>query len=192
MKDTPTIVAFAGSTRTESFNKKLVKIAARGAAQAGAKVEFVDLRDLNLPLFDEDLEAKDGAPEGATRLKSLLKACDGMLIASPEYNSSLSGVLKNAIDWATRPAEGEKPLEVFAGKAAVIMSASPGGLGGLRGLVHLRALLGNIQVIVLPDQHAVSNAHEAISPEGEISDDALRSKIEGLGAKLTDVCRKLG
>ncbi len=192
MKETPSILAFAGSTRTDSYNKRLVKIAARGAEQVGANVEFLDLRDLDLPLFDEDVEAKHGAPDGATRFKSLLKACDGILIASPEYNSSLSGVLKNAIDWATRPAEGEKPLEAFAGKAAVLMSASPGGLGGLRGLVHLRAILGNIQVLVLPDQHAVSNAHEAISPDGQIADDALRSRIEGLGAKLTEVCRKLG
>ncbi len=192
MNDTPRIVAFAGSTRTGSYNKKLVKIAARGAEAAGAQVDFVDLRDLNLPIFDEDLESENGPPDGATHFKALLKACDGFLISSPEYNSSLSAALKNAIDWASRPAEGEKPLEAFAGKVAVIMSASPGGLGGLRGLVHLRAILGNIQVIVLPNQHAVSNAHENIGDDGQIGNSDLRAKIEGLGATLCDACRKLG
>ncbi|HNO77890.1 MAG TPA: NAD(P)H-dependent oxidoreductase [Phycisphaerae bacterium] len=192
MKESPRIVAFAGSTRTKSYNKRLVRIAARGATQAGAQVEVVDLRDLNLPIFDEDEEAKNGPPAGATRFKSLLKSCDGILISSPEYNSSLSAALKNAIDWATRPAAGEAPLEAFAGKVAVIMSASPGGLGGLRGLVHLRAILGNIRVIVLPDQHAVGSAHEVIGDDGEISDAELRSKIEGLGATLCNVCKKLG
>ncbi len=192
MKDKPKIIAFAGSTRTGSYNKKLVKIAARGAEVSGAHVDFVDLRDLNLPIFDEDLEAKNGPPDGATRFKELLKACDGMLISSPEYNSSLSAALKNAIDWASRPAEGEKPLEAFAGKVAVIMSASPGGLGGLRGLVHLRAILGNIQVTVLPNQHAVASAHEVIGDDGNIKDESLCNKIEGMGARLWEVCRKLG
>ncbi|NOX59940.1 MAG: NAD(P)H-dependent oxidoreductase [Planctomycetes bacterium] len=191
MDDAPRILAFAGSTRSDSFNKKLVKVAARGAKQAGAHIDFIDLRDLNLPLFDEDYEAENGPPEEATRFKALLKACDGMLISSPEYNSSLSAVLKNAIDWATRPAEGEKPLEAFEGKSAILMSASPGGLGGLRGLVHLRAVLGNIRVIVLPQQQAVPNAHDAFGPDGNLADANVRSQIEALGAKLCDICRKL-
>lgn len=107
MTDAPKILAFAGSTWTDSFNKKLVKIAAQGARAAGADETFVDLRDFSLPLFDKDLEAKEGLPAGARQFKDLLLAHDGLLIASPEYNSSLTAVLKNAINWASRPAESE-------------------------------------------------------------------------------------
>src|SRR2546422_11581460 len=139
MSYTPKILAFAGSTRTESFNKKLIKIAAQGARNAGAEVTLVDLRDLPMPLYDGDLEANSGLPENAKKFKELMFANNGLLISSPEYNSSFSGVLKNAIDWASREAtDDEKPLACFVGKVAVLMSASPGALGGLRGLVQLR------------------------------------------------------
>src|SRR3989338_2486857 len=98
----PKILAFAGSTRTESFNKKLVQIAVRGAKQAGADVAYIDLRDFPLPLFDGDLEAKEGLPANAKKLKALFLDHQGLLISSPEYNSSISGVLKNTIDWVSR------------------------------------------------------------------------------------------
>src|SRR5437879_5724181 len=96
----PKILAFAGSTRRDSYNKKLVKIAIKGAEAAGAQVTYLDLRDLNLPLYDGDLEVSEGLPPGARKFKDLLFANDGIMISSPEYNSSISGVLKNAIDWA--------------------------------------------------------------------------------------------
>src|SRR4051812_45824702 len=109
----PKILAFAGSTRTDSHNKRLIKVAIKGAEAAGAQVTYVDLRDLNLPLYDGDFETSEGLPAGARKFKDLLLANDGIMISSPEYNSSISGVLKNAIDWASRPAPGEKPLECF-------------------------------------------------------------------------------
>lgn len=186
----PHILAFAGSLRTGSFNKKLVRCAARAAEAAGAKVTVINLDDYALPLFDEDLE-KQGTPENATKLKALMKSADGFLIASPEYNSSLSAALKNAIDWASRKAEGEAPLAAFAGKAAVIMAASPGGLGGLRGLVHLRAILGNIQVIVLPQQYALSKAHEAFDDDGQLQDEKTAETVAGLGRRLTEFLEKV-
>src|SRR5262245_50287143 len=127
---TQKILAFAGSTRTGSWNKKLIKVAIRGAEAAGAQVTHLDLRDLVLPLYDGDLEDSQGLPPGGRKFKDLLLAHDGIMISSPEYNSSISGVLKNAIDWASRPAGGEKPLECFEGKAAILMSTSPGNLGG--------------------------------------------------------------
>ncbi|MGA7933345.1 MAG: NAD(P)H-dependent oxidoreductase [Kovacikia sp.] len=191
MTYTPKILAFAGSTRTDSFNKKLVKIAAAGARSAGAEVTYLDLGDLSIPLYDEDLEAKEGIPPGARKLKDLLLATDGILIASPEYNSSVSGVLKNAIDWASRPVEGEAPLACFADKVAAIMSASPGALGGLRGLVHLRSILGNIKVLVLPDQLAVPKAYEAFNADGSLKDAKQQEGIEHLGAKVATVVAKL-
>ncbi len=191
MASTPKILAFAGSTRIESYNKKLVKIAAAGAQAAGAEVTYIDLRDLPLPLFDEDLEAQEGLPANARTFKDLMISHQGLLIASPEYNSSLTPVLKNAIDWASRPAPNEAPLAAFAGKVATIMSASPGGFGGLRGLVHLRSILGNIKVLVLPDQIAVSKAYEAFNPDGTLVDPKQQESIEKLGDGLTKILLKL-
>lgn len=187
----PRIVAFAGSTRIDSYNKRLVKVAAAGAREAGAEVTFVDLRDLPMPLYDEDLEAQEGIPPTALKFKEILRSHDGMLIASPEYNSSLTAVLKNAIDWASRPLPDEPPLACFADKVAAIMSASPGALGGLRGLVHLRAILGNIRVLVIPDQYAVVKAHEAFNANGSLKDSQQQQTVEGLGAKVTRIVARL-
>ncbi|MBN3898685.1 MAG: NAD(P)H-dependent oxidoreductase [Nostoc sp. NOS(2021)] len=191
MASTPKILAFAGSTRIDSYNKKLVKIAAAGAKAAGAEVTYLDLRDLPLPLFDEDLEAQEGLPANARTFKDLMISHQGLLIASPEYNSSLTAVLKNAIDWASRPSPNEASLAAFAGKVASIMSASPGAIGGLRGLVHLRSILGNIKVLVLPDQIAVPKAYEAFNADGTLKDPKQQESIEKLGDGLTKILLKL-
>lgn len=185
------ILAFAGSTRRDSWNKKLVRIAAAGATAAGADVTVVDLRDFELPLYDGDYEAEHGLPPGAKRLKQLFCEHDGLLISSPEYNSSLTAVLKNTIDWVSRPEPDEPPLIAFQNKVAVLMSASPGALGGLRGLVHLRAILGNINVLVLPEQRAVSAAHEEFAEDGSLKNAKLQQAIEGLGGRLVEVLSRL-
>jgi len=187
----PKILAFAGSTRTGSFNKKLVQVAVAGARAAGAEVTSVDLRDLPMPLYDGDLEATQGIPPNARKLKALMLVHQGLLIAAPEYNSGMTGVLKNAIDWASRSAEGEAPLACFVGKVAALMSASPGGLGGLRGLVHVRSILSNIHVLVLPDQVAVPRAHEAFSPDGTLKEPKQQTSVEQLGRHLADLLMKL-
>ena len=188
---TPRILAFAGSTRRESFNKKLVAIAAHGAREAGAEVTLIDLKDFPLPLFDQDLEAEQGMPENGKKLKKLFIDHDGLLIASPEYNSSFPAVLKNAIDWVSRPAPGEPSLVAFRGKVATLMSASPGALGGLRGLVHVRSILGNINVIVLPEQLAVARSHEAFNADGSLKDAKQQARVDGLGASLAEFLKKL-
>src|SRR5262245_22003883 len=188
---TPKILAFAGSTREQSYNKKLVQIAVAGARAAGAEVTCIDLRDFPLPLFDGDLEEREGLPANGRKLKDLFLAHHGLLISAPEYNSSITGVLKNTIDWVSRPCPGEAPLGCFTGKVAALMSASPGALGGLRGLVHVRAILGNIGVLVLPDQVAVPRASEAFNPEGGLKDPKQQTSVEKLGEKLTQVLAKL-
>jgi chromate reductase, NAD(P)H dehydrogenase (quinone) len=188
---TTKILAFAGSARQESFNKKLAKIAAEGAKNAGAEVTYLDFRDLPLPLYDEDLEASEGLPDNVRQLKELMKAHHGFVIACPEYNSSITPLLKNAIDWASRPATDESPLACFTGKVALLMSASPGGLGGLRGLVHVRSILGNIGVLVLPDQKAIGNAHQVFDENGNLKDRSQQEAIEQLGNKLATVTAKL-
>ena len=185
------ILALAGSTRQESYNRRLVRLAAEGAREAGAETTVIDLRDYPLPLFDEDLEAREGLPEAARQLRAAFQAHDGLLIASPEYNSSLPAVLKNAIDWLSRPQPGEAPLACFNGKVAAILSASPGALGGLRGLVHLRAILSNINVLVLPEQIAVPRAHEAFADGNRLRDEAQHRAVLRLGARLVEVVRRL-
>ena len=188
----PKILAFAGSTRTGSFNKHLIKIAADGARAAGAQVTLIDLRDFSMPLYDGDLETASGIPENAKKFKNLLREHDGFLISSPEYNSSISGVLKNAIDWASRTESDDEPaLVAFKGKVAALMSASPGGLGGLRGLVHLRSILGNIGIIVLPDQVTISSAHEAFDESGKLKDAKKAKQITDIGAGLAKVVTQL-
>jgi NAD(P)H-dependent FMN reductase len=186
------IVAFAGSTRTDSFNKKLLAIATDAARAAGAELTVVDLRDLALPLFDQDNEDASGLPEGAKKFKALLRASDGFLIASPEYNSSITAALKNAIDWASRPeSNDELPLVAFRGKVAALCSASPGALGGLRGLVTLRSILGNIGVIVLPEQVCISTAHEAFNDAGQLKDERKATQLASLTTSLVETLCKL-
>jgi chromate reductase len=189
---TPRILVLSGSLRRDSYNQRLAAIAGTGASAAGAEITVISLRDFPLPLFDEDLETAHGLPETALQLKTLFSAHDGLIIASPEYNSSVTAALKNAIDWISRPsAPGEASLSALAGKSAVLLAASPGALGGLRGLVHLRAILGNIGITVLPEQIAVGKAYEAFTPEGTLADDKQQAQVQGLGAKLTERLRKL-
>lgn len=184
------ILAFAGSLRKDSYNKKLLAVAAQGARDAGAEVTIVDLADYPLPLFDEDLE-RTGTPENAKKLKQMFLDHDALLIASPEYNSSFTAVTKNLIDWVSRSSPGEPGLAAFRGKTAAILAASPGALGGLRGLVHLRSVLGNIQVLVLHDQIAISKSHEAFAADGSLVDAKQAEAVKAIGRKLTEVAAKL-
>jgi NAD(P)H-dependent FMN reductase len=186
------ILAFGGSMRRDSFNKKLARLASEAVRAAGGESTFVDLRDLPMPVFDQDLEASDGLPANAKKFKELLLAHDGLLIASPEYNSSITAVLKNAIDWASRPSVPNEPgLACFAGKVAALMSASPGALGGLRGLVHLRSILGNIQVVVLPHQFALVRAHEAFNADGTLKDPNHQATVAQIAGKLVATVARL-
>lgn len=188
----PKILAFSGSLRKESFNQKLAKLAAEAARKAGGEVTLFNLRDYPLPVFDQDVEAAEGLPANARKLKELFAAHDGLLISSPEYNSSVTAALKNAIDWVSRQASpGEPGLASFTGKTAALISASPGGLGGLRGLVHLRSILGNIQVLVIPDQLAVSAAQEAFTPEGALKDSRKQVTLESIAKRLVETTARL-
>jgi NAD(P)H-dependent FMN reductase len=167
-----------------------VSIAAKAARDAGAEVTQIDLKDFPLPLFDQDLEAEQGMPENGKKLKQLFIDHDGLMISCPEYNSSITAVLKNAFDWVSRPAPGEPSLLAFRGKVAILMSASPGALGGLRGLVHVRSILGNVGAIILPDQVAVAKAYEAFQPDGSLADPKQQAAIEGLGQTLASFLSK--
>jgi NAD(P)H-dependent FMN reductase len=187
----PKILVFAGATRSASFNKKLARLAADAARAAGGEVTLVDLRDYAMPLYDGDLEDAEGLPEAGKRFKNLMREHAGFIIAAPEYNSSITGVLKNTIDWASREeTDDEPPLVAYRGKVALLLSASPGALGGLRGLVHLRAILGNIGVIVLPDQLAIGTAHEAFDQDGQLKDPMKGKRVKDLAAGLVAFLKK--
>lgn len=186
------ILCFAGSLRADSVNKKLVKIAMQGAKDAGADVTYIDLKDYQLPIYDEDIETTVGIPENAVKLKELFLANNGLLMATPEYNSSVSAVWKNTIDWVSRSANGEPMLHCYAGKVAAIMSASPGQLGGLRCLTHVRSILENIQVMVIPDQFALPMAYSAFSvDESKLVDEKKNETVIKIGEKLAHVTAKL-
>ncbi len=185
------ILAFAGSTRLESFNKKLLKQAAAGAQEAGAEVTIIDLKDFPMPLFDEDLETAEGVPEMAQQFKQLLKQNDAFLIASPEYNGHFSAVLKNAIDWASRQQQGESVYECFRGKLVTLMSASPGAMGGIRGLATIRNLLSILGCIVLPGQLTVGKAHEVFDEAGHVVNEKRLKSIKNLGKILEQMAGKL-
>ncbi len=181
----PRILVFSGSLRAGSFNQQLATIAAEAARAAGGEVTLISLRDFRMPLFDEDLETAEGMPEAAQRLKALFTGHTGLIIASPEYNSTITAALKNAIDWvsrATSPDEG--PLSVLKGKSAAILSASPGGYGGARSLAALRPFLENIQIAVLPDQVSIPKAHEAFDADGKLTDAAQDAAVRSLAAAL--------
>ena len=189
---TPKILALGGALRRDSFNQLLAARAAAGAVEADAGVTVISLRDFPMPLYDADIQAASGLPGEAKRLKALFREHHGLLIASPEYNGSFSGALKNAIDWISRSESREEPsMAVFAGKTAAVCSASPGALGGLRGLVPLRMLLGTLGVAVLPEQVTVGQAASAFTPDGRLADEKLDARVRGLGASLARHLGKL-
>ena len=187
----PKVLAFAGSTRSGSYNKKLIALAAEASRARGAQTTLIVLRDYPMPLYDGDLEDTQGLPENGKRLKELFYDHDALLIASPEYNSSISGVLKNTIDWMSRQQPNEVALQCFKGKTCGLLAASPGALGGLRGLVTLRSILGNIQVLVMPNQFALSKADQAFDEAGKLKDAKNLSAMEGVVAQLVETTRKL-
>ncbi|WP_068546238.1 NADPH-dependent FMN reductase [Thalassotalea crassostreae] len=185
------ILAFSGSARDGSFNQQLVSIAARGAQAAGSDVTVINLKDYPMPIFCQDLEKQHGMPENAAKFKQLLTEHQGFLIASPEYNSGYTALLKNALDWASRATTpDEVPLSAFKNKFVTIMSASPGALGGMRGLMALRMLLANMQMTVTPNQLAIGQAFSAFS-QGRLSDGIKHDQARDLGAELHNLLEKI-
>jgi chromate reductase, NAD(P)H dehydrogenase (quinone) len=185
------ILVFAGSARRDSLNKKLARVAASAAKQAGGDVTFLDLDDFQLPVYHGDLESKEGVPENARKLKILFKQHQALLVVSPENNASIPAMLKNTIDWISREDRGESGLVPYRGKVAALLSASPGALGGLRGLVHLRQVLANLGVLVLSEQFALPHAHEAFAEDGSMRDEKQHAIVAGICGRLIEVTSRL-
>lgn len=188
----PKVLAFVGSIRRDSMNRKLLRVAAAGAQEAGAAVTLLDLADYPLPIYDGDLEAAEGIPKNAHKLKDLFLQHHALLIACPEYNSSITPLLKNTIDWVSRPRDADGgPLGCFKGKTAGLVAASGGNLGGLRGLVHVRAILSNIAVLVVPEQFALAKGDTAFDEAGRLKDAGAEKSAKGVGAATARVAASL-
>jgi chromate reductase len=163
-------LVFAGSIRTDSLHRKLARAAAEELRRRGIEVTLADLRDYPMPLYDGDLEADKGLPESAREFRNLLASHDLFVIASPEYNGSFPALLKNTIDWTSRPAApGERPVALYRGKTAALLAGSPGPGGGRRGLRHLRELLEMIGVTVVGEPVAIASAFSAFGPDGKLT-----------------------
>ncbi len=191
MSAAPRVLVFAGSARRGSVNRRLARVVADRLAAAGAGVTLLELADYPLPLYDGDLEAASGLPENALKLKQLFIAHDALVLVSPEYNSSIPPLLKNTIDWVSRPLPEQSGYVPFSGKAAALISASPGFLGGMRGLRHLREVLTELRMVVLPGQVSLAAADKAFDAEGGLTDAATERRLEGLVGDLLDMTGRL-
>jgi chromate reductase, NAD(P)H dehydrogenase (quinone) len=194
MSATPTpLLVFAGSTRTQSFNRRLAAVAANVGREAGAAVTHLELADFDLPLYNADLEAQ-GTPRDVLRLKEICFSHPAWVLVSPEYNGSYTGLMKNTLDWISSPirsdphwASGNKP---FAGKVVGLLSASPGAMGGVRGLAHLAPLLMNLQCWVSPRQFALPKAGEAFTPEGDLVAEPAKENVRAVVNQVLWAARK--
>lgn len=173
------LLALAGSTRTESLNKRLLQAVVDLVPEGSAEVNLIDLRDYPLPLFDGDLEEQEGIPEHAMTLKQLFLDADALLISTPEYNTSLPAVLKNAIDWISRPVPDQTWLAGISGQVLGAMSASPGSTGGMSALAHLRQMFSNLGALVVPGFTACPDAGAALADDGGFVHEAQRALYAG-------------
>jgi len=186
------LLFLAGSTREASLNKKLAVVAAKKAKDLGVDAMFVDLKEFEMPIYNGDLEDRQGLPEGAKKLKKLFVEADGFFIASPEYNSSFSALLKNALDWISRSEDkDEQPLSAYKGKVAALAAVSPGGYGGMRGLVPLRMMLGNIGVTVIPSQMAVPSGFDAFDDKGGLIKEGQQKMLLNLLQEFVSTTKAL-
>ena len=186
----PKILVLAGSSRLDSLHRRLARQTVEALRDAGVEATLADLRDFPMPIYDGDLEAGQGLPTAAKALKELARRHDGFAIASPEYNGSFPALLKNALDWISRPEPGERPLEVFRGKVAAILSASPGPGGGQRVLRHLRELLEMMSVTVIPGQLSVARANAAFDAAGRLVRDEDLAGLQNLAAALAQAVQR--
>ena len=180
------ILSLSGSSRRGSLNQKLLDQAADGARAAGAEVTSIRLSDFELPIYDIDWEAERGLPKGAQVLKALLDGHQGLLIATPEYNGGYTALLKNALDWMSRP------NGFPSGKVAALVSASPGLLGGVKSQLSLQIVLNKLGVHVIPESFALGAAHQFFDAEGGLKDANVGSAVRSVGAALAEMDIRIG
>jgi chromate reductase len=183
------ILCVCDSSRRDSLNQKLREIAALGATQQGGAATHIRLRDFQLPIYDGDIETMDGLPQQPLELKKRLAQHHALLMATPEYNGGYSGLLKNALDWMSRPTqEDHSGLREFSGKRAALVSASPGALGGVRSQIVLQVALSKLGLLVIPNAFALSHAHEAFDGLARLKDRTSDELARRVGAALVRSC----
>ena len=184
---------FAGSARKQSYNRQLAQATARIAADAGAEVTHIELADFDIPMYNADLEA-EGTPADVLRLKQIMLDHPAWIICAPEYNGSYPALLKNTIDWASSPVKTDPVwkdgFRSFTGKVVGLLSASPGGLGGLRSLTHLSPLMANLQCWVAPKQFALGRAFDAFAEDGSLKQDSHRASVQAVVDQVLWAARK--
>jgi chromate reductase, NAD(P)H dehydrogenase (quinone) len=188
---TANILAFAGSNRKESHNRKALALAVAGARDAGANVTIADLRDFPMPLYDADQHAAEGLPANMLALRKLMMAANGLLIASPEYNASITPLLKNTIDWLSQSVEGASGSLPFQNKICGLLGASPGAFGTIRALPHVSYIFSNLGTFVLPVV-AVPRAGELLNADGSVKDERAAKTLHKLGGDVARMIVKLG
>lgn len=191
---TPRIVVMAGSSRREAYSRRVAAACAQALKAAGGEVDLIELADYPAPLYNGDLEVEAGLPDGIVRLQQILHACDGLLVVNPEYNGSITPLLKNTLDWCSRPNPADRARSggaVYAGRAAAVVGSSPGALGGMRVLFHVRDILGYLGMHVIPQQLAVGKAGEAVGDDGRLNDPAQQEMLDKLAVALVDSARRL-
>ncbi|MER5300219.1 MULTISPECIES: NADPH-dependent FMN reductase [Streptomyces] len=166
------VLVFGASLRADSLNGRLAALVARLVERAGATVDLAHMREFPMPVYDGDAETAEGLPPGALALRERLEACDAFVISAPEYNASVPGVLKNAVDWVSRV----RP-QPFKDKHALLVSASPSMVGGNRGLWALRVPLEHLGTRVYPDMFSLAKAHEGFTENGDLSDTGLQDRL---------------
>lgn len=167
------LLAFAASLRQASWNRKLIRVAADLVRQAEVDVDLADFHEFDMPLFDGDLLVREGLPAGAQEMVRRIQPAQGLVIASPEYNYSLSGVLKNAIDWVSRA----KPMPL-RGKSALLLGASTGQVGAVRGLWQLRVPLEGLGVHVYPDMYTLPWAEKQFDDSGALKEADRQERLQ--------------
>jgi chromate reductase, NAD(P)H dehydrogenase (quinone) len=189
----PKVLVFAGSIRAGSFNARLAALAAKELALADVDVTRISLQDYPLPLYDADLEAGSGVPDNAVKLKRQFMAHRGIFIASPEYNASVTPLLKNALDWVSRVREAnEAPLAAYKRRVFALGAASNGSLGGYRSLMALRQILElGCGATVLPEQVAVREAASAFDDDDRLRDERTMRTLRGVLERLLEAVRQL-
>lgn len=176
------ILVFSASLRAKSLNTRLARLAAAAIERHGATADLGSMREFDAPSYDGDIEASDGIPPGPQAFRDRLEAAHGFVIASPEYNASMPGVLKNAIDWVSRA----RP-QPFNERHGLLLSASPSMVGGNRGLWSLRVPLEHLGARIYPDMFSLAQAHNALDDTGDIADARLRGRFDDTIANFLDL-----
>lgn len=189
MADTIRVGVLWGSLRKDSMNKKLAKFVASKLSELdGIEIDEINLAELDLPMYNEDISPM---PASVHTLRDQMIACDALIVTSPEYNGSISGALKNAIDWASVGRDGDAPRACFQGKVVGMLASSPGGLGGLRGMRHVRQILTQLHSVVVPAEYALGAGHEAFDENGNMKDDTKAELAMQVAYDMVRVCRAL-